>query len=400
MSFTTLATELLHMIALSGHLTTSDVCALALTCSRFASVFTCDRYARHLHQALRGVVPNVYAKNWVSARYALTRRLFGESEESEESVWRGVAEAVVGSGKVELKKDSDLEEWENVLLSALALPSARGCLDEWYRPDGPYPEEILTSLLHIAASVGSENLVNWVLEKNAPVDTWNYRSATPLWEACKAGHLGVVTKLVEAGADVTTRDEQASNLLIAASQSGNVDVVRFLLNLDAVDMDEEDYHGNTPLRVACHKEDVDVATLLIEKGAYTQNVSASLFWAVENGSHGMVRILISGGVWDSTPKDGGIWVRALGCAARNGHAKVVRLLLGVGVAVNTLDRSGDTALLDASRHGHVDVVNALLQAGADAEIANRRGEAPLGVAREGGHDSVVELLQEASRQTR
>ncbi len=45
----------------------------------------------------------------------------------------------------------------------------------------------------------------------------------------------------------------------------------------------------------------------------------------------------------ASPQPGGVWA-----AARNGHAAVVEALLGVGAAVDTADKRGETPLWEAA----------------------------------------------------
>ena len=59
-------------------------------------------------------------------------------------------------------------------------------------------------------------------------------------------------------------------------------------------------------------------------------------------------------------------------AAFQGHAEVVRLLLGAGADKDVADSSGFTALISAYRAGHADIVSLLLEAGAGKEIATCR----------------------------
>ena len=56
---------------------------------------------------------------------------------------------------------------------------------------------------------------------------------------------------------------------------------------------------------------------------------------------------------------------SLTVASRQGHVKVVRLLLEAGADKNSVGNIGFTALMAASRQGHIEVVQVLLNAGAD-----------------------------------
>ncbi len=71
-----MAPELVHKVALSGWLTFEDVTALSQTCRRMKNIFVDDAYGRDIHYALKGVLENVRAKRWRSARFAVRRKWF------------------------------------------------------------------------------------------------------------------------------------------------------------------------------------------------------------------------------------------------------------------------------------------------------------------------------------
>jgi ankyrin repeat protein len=62
---------------------------------------------------------------------------------------------------------------------------------------------------------------------------------------------------------------------------------------------------------------------------------------------------------------------ALICAAQNGHADCVRMLLDRGTALDARNQDGFTALIRAAQNGHADCVWLLLDAGADKEARDK-----------------------------
>ncbi|KAG6951894.1 hypothetical protein JG688_00013530 [Phytophthora aleatoria] len=77
-------------------------------------------------------------------------------------------------------------------------------------------------------------------------------------------------------------------------------------------------------------------------------------------------------------------------ASEMGNADVVDILLKRGVAVDTLDSSGVTALIQASERGNTDVVNCLLRSGAVVDLVDEQGNTALISAARKGHYSIVE----------
>ena len=409
-----LAPELIHKVALEGWLGVRDVGVLGLVCRRMADILVWDEYGRELHMALRGVVENVRERRWKAAMYAVKRRWFGGEEGGEEGVWRAVVGAVVGD-VVEMKKndvvegEDDKTGWEHVLLASLSLPRASGYLEPWVLEIAGWERE--TTLLHIAVGMGSERLVEWVLERGGGsgggnVEEKNERNSTALQLAveCCDG-VGIVRMLVEAGADVGVKGYQARSLLHLASMRGRGNVVEYLLGLGVFGVDDQDEGGDTPLEAACECGHTNVVRILLEKGADVdvegRKMECPLYRACSRGHAEIVRLVVEAGGCGGVDmgEDKGVWVEAMNDAARYGFVDVVEALLEAGVGVEGRDQDGNRALLVASRGGCLEVVRVLLEVGgADVEGVGGGGKTPLYVACWHGHPEVVEVLLDAGAQ--
>ncbi len=145
---------------------------------------------------------------------------------------------------------------------------------------------------------------------------------------------------------------------------------------------------------------LDLATVLVEEAGAKVNLDGNalhgpLFWACSSGNAGLVRMLVEAGAGSGAGKKGGVWVEGLGAAVEEGHVDVVRELLGLGVAVDGVDESGETALVRASRYGRADVVRVLVvEGGADVNKAGMEGKTPLIWACRNGEVDVVQVLLE------
>ncbi|KAI9860642.1 MAG: hypothetical protein M1813_006067 [Trichoglossum hirsutum] len=96
---------------------------------------------------------------------------------------------------------------------------------------------------------------------------------------------------------------------------------------------------------------------------------------------------------DSHPLISGLWL-----AAHFGMERIVRVLLGRGVNINTKTKYGETPLHRASAEGHEAVVQVLLSKGADANARIGAWQLPSLLAAKRGHGGVVKRLLEASCQ--
>ena len=83
------------------------------------------------------------------------------------------------------------------------------------------------TLLHVASLHGHDSCVAWLLQQpNTMVDinALDIHNRTPLYWACRHGHLTVVQKLVRAGADVT----KGKAPTVGAATAGHLHVLQFL----------------------------------------------------------------------------------------------------------------------------------------------------------------------------
>lgn len=83
---------------------------------------------------------------------------------------------------------------------------------------------------------------------------------------------------------------------------------------------------------------------------------------------------------------------ALHGAAYKGEVEVARLLISRGADVNARASDGNTPLVEAATHNRLDMVKLLLDSGADVNAANDRGDIPLHWAAARGNQEVVRLM--------
>lgn len=79
-------------------------------------------------------------------------------------------------------------------------------------------------------------------------------------------------------------------------------------------------------------------------------------------------------------------------ASKEGHMKIVDLLMLRGARINATNRGDDTPLHLAAAHGHRDILNMLLRNRADVNFTNEHGNTPLHYACFWGYQSVAEDL--------
>ena len=155
-----------------------------------------------------------------------------------------------------------------------------------------------------------------------------------------------------------------------------------------------DKYGNTPLHDTARYGHLDVATLLLDRGANVESKTKySRYTALHNAAwYGQVDVaallLDRGANVESKDKYG---YTALHNAAWNGHLEVATLLLDRGADVESKTRHGNTALHRAAWYGHLDVANLLLDRGANVESRTNAGKTPFQLAK---NQEIRDLLVE------
>ena len=123
--------------------------------------------------------------------------------------------------------------------------------------------------------------------------------------------------------------------------------------------------GSSPLHLASQAGHVDIAQMLIDRGAevsaQTKNGSTALHLASENGHVDLARMLIERGADVSAQKTNG-WT-ALHWVSQNGHVDLAQMLIERGANVAAQTEDGSTALHLASLNGHLDLAQLLVDVG-------------------------------------
>ena len=236
-----------------------------------------------------------------------------------------------------------------------------------------------------------------LIDAGADLHTKNNWQESPLHYACQKGALDVVKMLVEAGAGVRVTEEDGHMCLTHAARNGRTETVRYLVGLFQVDVNHESDEGFTALHLAY--EHTDVVQVLIEAGAdintESDELSPPLQCACRWGALDAVKILVRAG---AVVSDTCLWR-----AVDQGRTETVRYLLCLPeVDVNYRNDDHKTALSNAVFWKHADVVQVLIDAGADIYAHNDERRSllhsactPLFSACESKSLAIVKMLVEA-----
>ncbi|KAK3996250.1 ankyrin repeat-containing domain protein [Cladorrhinum sp. PSN332] len=159
----------------------------------------------------------------------------------------------------------------------------------------------------------------------------------------------------------------------------------------------------TPLYLAARSNFLDIAGLLLDKGASIEDKNGeseetALHVALRGGHLEMVTLLLDKGA-SIEDKNGESEETALHVALRGGHLKMVTLLLNRGAKLNLEDRRVDKSLVLWAAFGtdNEHAVQTLLDAGAylDLKLTNDKGQSALCISCRNGWVSVTRKLLDA-----
>ena len=252
----------------------------------------------------------------------------------------------------------------------LALARCDAALEHWLRWDTwPLPRRPLRpGDLPLAASCGDADAVSRLLELGFAIDTRDERGASALLRACGAGHIEAAQRLLQAQADTALAADSGATALSAAVSARRADAVKLLLE-NGTKADQRLPGSASALMVAAALGFPEIVEVLLERGAnpaltdehgHTALHAAARFCFDSRDSLRCRRLLDT--LLQACGKDP---ARVDACDAQG--ATPLLLLLGA--------QAGPDAVADGTHLAAL--LPALLDAGANPNHADSRGVSPL-----------------------
>jgi ankyrin repeat protein len=171
-----------------------------------------------------------------------------------------------------------------------------------------------------------------------------------------------VERFIERGMDVNTADNNGTTLLMYAARNGNVELLEYLLKIKPNLLIKNRY-GETSIMLAALQGHLDCVKTLAKAGA-----------AINPGGEG----------W--TP---------LSYAAFAGQADIAAYLIEQGALVNERAPNSMTPLMLAARNGHIKLLQLLLDNHADPTLTTTDGKTAASIARENNQLQSADLLTQS-----
>jgi ankyrin repeat protein len=305
-----------------------------------------------------------------------------------------------------------------VLIDAGAKVDAR---EQWYEQTAlmwaaaeKHPE-MTAYLIQSGADVNAQSRANnWERQVTSePRDKWlPYGGMTPLLFAARQGCLGCAAALVDAKADINTRDLHGVPATVMAIINGNFDVAAYLID-KGVDPNLADDTGRSALFSAVDFNTVPVDNVPPPPEILAQEVSALQLVSKLLARGANVNIQLTKQQPYRAKLDRGAdsmlttGTTPLLRAAKAGDIDAMKLLIAAKADVNLPTRAGITPLMAAAGMGSkeedttgrfrteedgIAAIELCLAAGAPINAANGQGQTALHAAAQQGSDKIVQYL--------
>lgn len=191
-----------------------------------------------------------------------------------------------------------------------------------------------TSPLMAAVGSGSEEALELMLKQSGiEVDAKNVDGTTALLYAAFRGEVGMVKKLIAAGAAFDAKNNSGMSPLALAARNGHAKALKDLYDLDPSQLDALDDYNYTPMLRACaSKNSNETVKALLDLAPHPRALLSA------HGKDGMTPMLY---------------------AAKLGDAELIEKFSALGAYAMEKDDVGQTAVSLAAQFGHVNAIKAL-----------------------------------------
>ncbi|KAG4100466.1 ankyrin repeat-containing domain protein [Neocallimastix lanati (nom. inval.)] len=287
------------------------------------------------------------------------------------------------------------------------------------------------SFLDVAVRIKNFNIIKYLIENNA--ELYNVPKYTLISYIIENNSLELVKRYIEKGMNVNFMDNYKRTLLHKAVLFNKFDIVKYLVNNEAININAQDINQYTPLLLAVEKSLINIAELLIKKSIEKDNTGNTLnimgneiinntntnngfgincrnffsfqnninnqisktplYEASKNGSFDIVKLLVENKA--SLNKKASNGISPINIAFQNDYIDIVKYLIEQGADINSIDNDGRSLInkvVEKNSNGSAALVEYLIEKGAKINKQSKDGWTPLHEAVQVGNKEVVQIL--------
>lgn len=251
-----------------------------------------------------------------------------------------------------------------------------------------------TALL-IAIEKKEKYIVQLLLDSNKiDINHRDLEGRTILQNIVVTGHNEMAKLLIKNGANIHNVDNKNRNLLYDALSYGDKTFIKYLLDLEKIELNYHDEDGNSLMHHIEVLRDDEIAKTLLESGAdpTLQNQKGESYLLNtalrEDHPEDVIDVALKHGadVNSKTSKDTTILMELIAISSqlsieeKNRRANLLKMshkMINNGGDINALEKNNETALFNAIRLCDYELVSFLLASGINPNIKNNDGETVL-----------------------
>lgn len=257
------------------------------------------------------------------------------------------------------------------------------------------PREDMETPLLQAVVKGEATQVRALIADRADVNKADKVGITPLLLASEYGDVEIMKLLIQAGANVNFLSKRDRTALMGAVRCSAG--VKLLLEAGAT-VELRNQSNETALMHAASGRNLESVKLILAANA---DISARnldnrtpLIFSINGGNPRVVEYLLQNGAAKELATDVGSGT-ALIEATKYSKSAIVRILIAAGANAKAMGNYGHTPLAVAAMNGDLESAHLLLAAGADPNVKAKESPTPITWASTYGHTRVVQALLKA-----
>ncbi|XP_046375434.2 ankyrin repeat and KH domain-containing protein mask-like [Haliotis rufescens] len=254
-------------------------------------------------------------------------------------------------------------------------------------------------ILHWACYGGNADKVRYVLQHNVKdINSIGWNGQTAAMTAADKGYRVIFDLLIRKGADITVDvDDDDNDILHLACKGGNVNIVKYVLKQNNIDINTKGNYAFTPAMMAADGGHREILDLLMRKGADLTLEAASrcnvLHIACKGRFTQIVEYVISKDIVDINSQDFQ-GMSAVMLAAERGLGEVFDLLVSKSADLRRVNANQENILHLACRGFNMDIVKYIVTQNIvdDINTRTKNEETPLMIAAMSQNKEAFDLL--------